>query len=66
MPIVRVTLLEGRTPEQKERLAAALTEAMVQEAGARREGVMVLFEDVAPAHWAIGGRMVKPHHKPPG
>jgi len=63
MPIVRVTILEGRTDEQKEKLAAALTEAMVAEAGARREGVMVLIEDVPPRHWAMGGKLVKAHKK---
>ncbi len=64
MPIIRVQMLAGRSAEQKERLAAALTEAMVTEAGARREGVMVLMEDVAADAWAIGGKLVRPHPKP--
>ncbi len=63
MPIVRVAMLEGRTDAQKEKLVEAITEAMHVHCGARREGVMVLIEDVAPANWGYGGKMVKPHPK---
>ena len=38
---------------------------MVVEAGARREGVTVLMEDVAADAWAIGGKLVRPHPKSP-
>ena len=35
MPTIRVEMFEGRTPEQKKALAAALTEAML------RQGVVI-------------------------
>ncbi len=35
MPHVQVTLLEGRTPEQKRKVAEGITRILVEEAGAR-------------------------------
>jgi 4-oxalocrotonate tautomerase len=55
MPMVRVTMLPGRTPEQKRRLVAAMTDAMVDDAGAVRERVEVVIEEIAAAEWARGG-----------
>jgi 4-oxalocrotonate tautomerase len=55
MPVVQVTLLEGRTTEQKRKLAARITDAMVEEAGARKEGVVVTFVDVPRDSYASGG-----------
>jgi 4-oxalocrotonate tautomerase len=37
MPLIQVTMLQGRTVEQKRKLAQRITDAMVEEAGARRE-----------------------------
>ncbi len=46
MPLVQITLLTGRTTEQKRKLAQRITDAMVEEAGARREAVVVAFHEV--------------------
>ena len=35
MPLVQVTMLQGRTTDQKRKLAQRITDAMVEEAGAR-------------------------------
>ena len=43
MPLVQVTMLTGRSADQKRKLAARITDAMVEEAGARREA-----EEAAP------------------
>ena len=37
MPMIQVTMLEGRSVEQKRRLAQRLTDAMVEEAGRAEE-----------------------------
>jgi|SRR5271169_838456 len=37
MPHVQITMLKGRTLEQKRKLAARVTDALEQECGARRE-----------------------------
>ena len=43
MPHVQITLLEGRTPEQKRKVAEGITRVLVEEAGARREAVSIAF-----------------------
>lgn len=58
MPIIRVEMFEGRTTAQKRALAARLTDAIVEEAGAKREAVRVIFTDHSKADWAIGGELV--------
>ncbi|MBN9406900.1 MAG: 4-oxalocrotonate tautomerase [Burkholderiales bacterium] len=55
MPTIRVELFEGRTPEQKRALAAALTEATVRTLGGSADSVDVLFFDIARQNWATGG-----------
>ena len=55
MPLVQVTMLVGRTADQKRKLAARLTDAMVEEAGARREAVVVTFQELSKESYASGG-----------
>jgi len=55
MPLVQVTMLEGRTADQKRKLTARITEAMVEEAGARREAVVVTIYEVSKESYASGG-----------
>lgn len=58
MPIIRVELHEGRTVDQKRKLAAAITDAVVEHAAAERTAVRVIFTDYARSDWAIGGELV--------
>jgi len=62
MPVVRVALYEGRSPEKKREVAEAITDALVRVCGSKREGVHVIFEDVARDNWVIGGA---PEHVKP-
>jgi len=55
MPLVQVTMLTGRTADQKRKLAARITDAMVEEADARREAVVVAFNEVSSESYASGG-----------
>lgn len=55
MPQVTVHLLRGRTLQQKQRLIARITDALVEEAGARREMVQVTFLEVSKEDWGRGG-----------
>ena len=55
MPIVQITLLSGRTAQQKRRIAERSTDVMVEEASAPRDGVIVTFVDVATDSYARGG-----------
>jgi 4-oxalocrotonate tautomerase len=53
--MVTVHLLEGRTVDQKRRLAARITDALIEEMGARREMIQVRFLDVSKEDWGRGG-----------
>jgi len=55
MPVIQVTLLKGRTIEQKRKLAQRMTDAIVEEAGAKRESVTVTFVEVSREDYASGG-----------
>jgi 4-oxalocrotonate tautomerase len=55
MPLVTVHFLQGRSEEQKRRLIARITDALVEEAGARREMVQVSFLNVSKEDWGRGG-----------
>lgn len=55
MPLIQVTMLNGRTVDQKRKLAERLTDTMVEEAGARREAIVVVFHEVSDESYASGG-----------
>ena len=57
MPTIRVELMEGRSPEQKKHLVAALTQAVVDTLGSKPEAVDVLLFDIKPTDWATGGKL---------
>ena len=58
MPFVQITMFEGRTAEQKRKLAKRITDAMVEEAGARREAIVVAFHEVSKESYATGGELM--------
>jgi 4-oxalocrotonate tautomerase len=58
MPLVQITLLSGRTTDQKRKLAQRITDAMVEEAGARREAIVVAFHEVSSESYASGGVLI--------
>jgi 4-oxalocrotonate tautomerase len=58
MPLVQVTMLSGRTVEQKRKVAQRITDVMVEEAGAPREGVVVTFQELSRENYASGGVLV--------
>jgi 4-oxalocrotonate tautomerase len=55
MPLIQVTMLQGRTVDQKRKIAQRITDAMVEEAGARREAIVVSFVEVSKESYASGG-----------
>ncbi|KRE55435.1 2-hydroxymuconate tautomerase [Phycicoccus sp. Soil748] len=54
MPLVEVTMVEGRTPEQVRALVSALTRAVVETVDAPLENVRVVVREVPATHWAAG------------
>lgn len=54
MPLVEVTLVEGRTREQLRALISGLTRAAAEAVGAPVENVRVVVREVPATHWAAG------------
>ncbi len=55
MPIVEITLIEGRTHAQKEKLVASVTEAVMESVGAPPDSVRVILRELPACHFAVGG-----------
>jgi 4-oxalocrotonate tautomerase family enzyme len=56
MPMVQITMLQGRTAKQKRKIAKRITDALVEEA--RREGNIVAFHEVSKESYASGGELM--------
>ena len=57
MPVVRVSWFEGKTHEQKSKVAAEITDTIVRNTGTDPKYIYVIFEDVKPEDWAGGGKL---------
>lgn len=55
MPIIQFNLLEGRTNEQKKRLAEKVTDAVIEALGVPRETVRILIHEMGPYDFSVGG-----------
>jgi 4-oxalocrotonate tautomerase len=55
MPLIQVTMLKGRTVEQKRKVAERLTQVMVEEAKAAREAVVITFIEITREDYANAG-----------
>ncbi|HTF44858.1 MAG TPA: 2-hydroxymuconate tautomerase [Terriglobales bacterium] len=55
MPMVQITMLSGRTVEQKRRIAQRITDVLVEEAVTKREGIMIAFHEVSKESYSSGG-----------
>ncbi len=58
MPFIQVTILEGRTVDQKHELMRRLTEVAADVLGGDPARVRVALYEVSPDEWAIGGEPV--------
>jgi 4-oxalocrotonate tautomerase len=58
MPLVQVTMLQGRTADQKRQIAKRITDTMVEEACAKREAVVVTFVELSKESYASGGLLM--------
>jgi 4-oxalocrotonate tautomerase len=62
MPVVTIYWYEGRSEDQKARIASAITDALVSIGKTQPEACEIIFQDVRRADWAIAGRL---QHQPP-
>jgi len=57
MPVIRVEMFKGRTPEQKRAMVKEVTDAFVRTAGGTPEAVHVIIADVEKSDWAVAGTL---------
>jgi 4-oxalocrotonate tautomerase len=57
MPIVRVEMLAGRSPELKQRLAAEMTALVARLCNSDPSHIYVMVSDVQPQDWAVAGKV---------
>ena len=57
MPVVTVQFWPGRTTEQKRKLVAAITAAMVEHGGCKPDHLHVIIQDVPKDSWGLNGRL---------
>ena len=55
MPTVIIYWSPGRTSEQKAAVVHEVTEALVRAGNARREDVLIIFQEIQPGDSARGG-----------
>ena len=55
MPIIDITILEGRTDEQKSALITEVTDATVRALGAPPQTVRVMIREIQHSHFAVAG-----------
>jgi 4-oxalocrotonate tautomerase len=65
MPHVQITWVEGRTAEQKRKIAEKVTQTLIEEGRAKRENIHVSFHDVPAANYAEAGVLVVDQKRAP-
>ncbi len=57
MPIIHVNLIEGRTVEQKRKLATAMTDAVVKSLEVKPDTVRIIIHDIPKQNLAVAGTL---------
>ena len=65
MPIVEITLAEGRSPEKIRALITAVTNAVCESIEAPKANVRVVIREVPKTHWAAGDVTLAERKAPP-
>jgi 4-oxalocrotonate tautomerase len=58
MPLIQVSLFEGRTIEQKREFVRVVTDDAVRILKCKAEAVDVIFMDIKRSDWAEGGKLI--------
>ena len=56
MPLAQITMMEGRTKEQKAELIKEVTDCIHRVLNAPKDTVRVAIYEVGKSDWGIGGR----------
>jgi 4-oxalocrotonate tautomerase len=55
MPIIQISMLEGRSVAQKRSLIASVTKAVCESLGADPKSVRIMINELDPEHFAVSG-----------
>jgi 4-oxalocrotonate tautomerase len=55
MPIIQVHIMEGRTVDQKRRMVAEVTQAVVRSFDVGPEAVRILIHELIPENYSLAG-----------
>lgn len=56
MPVIKVSMYPGRTPEQKDRFAREVTRSAVEILKTSEDHVIVVFEENPRENWFLAGK----------
>jgi 4-oxalocrotonate tautomerase family enzyme len=57
MPTVMLYWSPGRSDEQKQAVIEGITDVLVEKGNARREDVLVIFQNIEPGDFGRGGKV---------
>jgi len=58
MPTVFIYWSPGRSPDQKQRVIEEITQTLVEHGNARKDDVLVIFQDIQPGDAGRGGKVL--------
>ena len=64
MPTVLIYWSPGRSPEQKANVISGITEVLVEKGGARREDVLIIFQNIEAGDAGRAGQVLGKGHAP--
>ncbi|OGB90404.1 MAG: hypothetical protein A3H39_16365 [candidate division NC10 bacterium RIFCSPLOWO2_02_FULL_66_22] len=63
MPFVNIRIYEGHAKERKDEIARRVTEAICEATGLPKGAVWIVFEEIDPPNWYVGGKPGEPMKK---
>ena len=64
MPMINVQMFEGRTTEQRRKLAKELTEGTCRALGCTPDAVQIILTDIKKENWAEAGKLFSDKRHP--
>ncbi|MFT4015252.1 MAG: 4-oxalocrotonate tautomerase family protein [Paracoccus sp. (in: a-proteobacteria)] len=56
MPLIRIEMFPGRSPEKKREIAEGITRLLEETAGISPSATTIIFQETAPQDWFLAGR----------
>ena len=58
MPIIQINLIEGRTTDQKRKLVASVTDAVVKSLDVGPDAVRIILQEMTKQNYAVAGTLI--------